>query len=217
MATELAKAYVQIIPSAKGIQGSITDVLSGESKSAGTSSGKSLASSLVSSLKSTMVGLGIGKIITDGIADTSAFETAMAKVNTLFDSSKGVAFEDLQQDILNLSSAYGVGATTLAEAAYSAESAGVSVENISAMLEGSAQLATAGILVCVLLKELGVPYLVAKANDELHAKVLRKIGVDRVVFPERDMGARLARNLLNAAQLVMRDDALAPVLESLEE
>ncbi len=52
------------------------------------------------------------------------------------------------------------------------------------------------ILVSVLLKELGVPYLVAKANDELHAKVLRKIGVDRVVFPERDMGARLARNLL---------------------
>ena len=144
MATELAKAYVQIIPSAQGIQGSITDALSGESKSAGTSSGKSLASSLVSSLKSTVVGLGIGKIISDGIADTSAFETAMAKVNTLFDSSKDVTFEGLQQDILKLSSAYGVGATTLAEAAYSAESAGVSVENISAMLEGSAQLATAG-------------------------------------------------------------------------
>lgn len=52
------------------------------------------------------------------------------------------------------------------------------------------------ILVSVLLKELGVPYLVAKANDELHAKVLRKIGVDRVVFPERDMGARIARSLL---------------------
>ena len=52
------------------------------------------------------------------------------------------------------------------------------------------------ILVSVLLKEMGIPYLVAKANDDLHAKVLRKIGVDRVVFPERDMGARLARNLL---------------------
>ena len=52
------------------------------------------------------------------------------------------------------------------------------------------------ILISVILKELGVPYVVAKANDDLHAKVLRKIGVDRVVFPERDMGARLARNLL---------------------
>ena len=48
----------------------------------------------------------------------------------------------------------------------------------------------------LLLKELGVPYLVAKANDDLHAKVLRKIGADRVVFPERDMGARLARSII---------------------
>ncbi len=51
------------------------------------------------------------------------------------------------------------------------------------------------ILVCVLLKEMGIPYLVAKAMDDLHAKVLRKVGVDRVVFPERDMGKRVARTL----------------------
>ena len=59
----------------------------------------------------------------------------------------------------------------------------------------------ASILVCVLLKELGVPYLVAKANDDLHAKVLTKIGVDRVVFPERDMGARLARFIVSPSVL----------------
>lgn len=51
------------------------------------------------------------------------------------------------------------------------------------------------ILICVLLKELGIPLLIAKASDEVHAKVLRKIGVDRVVFPERDMGERVARSL----------------------
>lgn len=61
------------------------------------------------------------------------------------------------------------------------------------------------ILVCVLLKELGVPYLIAKATDELHAKVLRKIGVDRVVFPERDMGARLAKSLLMPNVLELMD------------
>ena len=59
----------------------------------------------------------------------------------------------------------------------------------------------ASILVSVLLKELGVPYLIAKANDDLHAKVLSKIGVDRVVFPERDMGARLARNIVSPSVL----------------
>ncbi|MEG0742640.1 MAG: TrkA family potassium uptake protein, partial [Clostridia bacterium] len=61
------------------------------------------------------------------------------------------------------------------------------------------------ILMCVLLKELGVPYLVAKANDELHAKVLRKVGADRVVFPERDMGARLARSILTPNVLELMD------------
>ena len=59
----------------------------------------------------------------------------------------------------------------------------------------------ASILVCVLLKELGVPCIIAKANDELHAKVLRKIGADRVVFPERDMGARVARSILTPSML----------------
>ena len=64
------------------------------------------------------------------------------------------------------------------------------------------------ILVCVLLKELGVPYLVAKANDDLHAKVLRKIGADRVIFPERDMGARLARSIItpNVLELMNLSD-----------
>lgn len=54
------------------------------------------------------------------------------------------------------------------------------------------------VLICVLLKEMGIPYLIAKANDELHAKVLRKIGVDRVVFPERDMGERVAKSMITS-------------------
>ena len=70
------------------------------------------------------------------------------------------------------------------------------VNNFDAAIVSIGQDMQASILVCVLLKELGVPYVIAKANDELHAKVLRKIGADRVVFPERDMGARLARSIL---------------------
>jgi len=57
------------------------------------------------------------------------------------------------------------------------------------------------VLICVLLKEMGIPYLIAKANDELHAKVLRKIGVDRVVFPERDMGERVAKSMITPGVL----------------
>ena len=59
------------------------------------------------------------------------------------------------------------------------------------------------ILVSVLCKEAGVPYLIAKAVDELHAKVLRKVGVDRVVYPERDMGLRVAKSLVSPNLLEM--------------
>lgn len=52
------------------------------------------------------------------------------------------------------------------------------------------------ILVTVLCKEAGIPKVVAKAGDDLHAKVLRKVGADRVVFPERDMGMRVAKSLV---------------------
>ena len=53
----------------------------------------------------------------------------------------------------------------------------------------------ASIMATVMAKEMGVPKVVCKAKDELQAKVLYKIGADRVVFPERDMGIRLAYNL----------------------
>lgn len=51
------------------------------------------------------------------------------------------------------------------------------------------------ILVCIMLIEMGARYIVAKAQSELHGKVLSKIGVNRVVFPERDMGQKLAHSL----------------------
>lgn len=55
----------------------------------------------------------------------------------------------------------------------------------------------ASILVTLMLKELGVPYITAKAQNEYHGKVLEKIGADRVVHPERDMGKRIAHNLVS--------------------
>lgn len=45
------------------------------------------------------------------------------------------------------------------------------------------------------LKELGVPYVICKAHDETHRKVLEKLGVDRVVIPEQENAQRLARSL----------------------
>lgn len=55
----------------------------------------------------------------------------------------------------------------------------------------------ASIMATLIAKEMGVGQVVCKAKDELQAKVLYKIGADRVVFPERDMGVRVAHNLVS--------------------
>lgn len=56
----------------------------------------------------------------------------------------------------------------------------------------------ANILTTIMLKELGVKKVIAKAQNELHGKVLEKIGTDVVIYPERDMAIKLARSLVSA-------------------
>ncbi|ATD55273.1 potassium channel family protein [Clostridium chauvoei] len=59
----------------------------------------------------------------------------------------------------------------------------------------------ASVMATLLVKELGVKYIIAKGHSDLHAKVLYKIGADRVVLPEKDMGVRVAHNLVSASIL----------------
>ena len=51
------------------------------------------------------------------------------------------------------------------------------------------------VLTVMNLQELGAPYIICKAHDETHRRVLEKLGVDRVVIPEQENAARLARSL----------------------
>ena len=53
------------------------------------------------------------------------------------------------------------------------------------------------VMACVLLKTLGISYIVARATNELHGITLERIGVDKVIHPESEMGVRLAHNLFN--------------------
>ncbi|WDH81988.1 potassium channel family protein [Paenibacillus urinalis] len=53
----------------------------------------------------------------------------------------------------------------------------------------------ASILTTLILKDMGIQSLIVKAKSELHGKVLSKIGADKVVYPERDMGMRVAHHL----------------------
>ena len=97
MATELAKAYVQIIPSARGIGGMIQKEMGGEVASAGTSAGESLGSSMVATLKKVIVVAGIGKAFSAAISEGAALQQSLGGVETLFkgsaDKVKGYANE----------------------------------------------------------------------------------------------------------------------------
>lgn len=55
----------------------------------------------------------------------------------------------------------------------------------------------ASVLVTMNMKELGIPYVVCKAHDDTHRRVLTKLGADRVVIPEQENAVRLARSLSN--------------------
>lgn len=78
----------------------------------------------------------------------------------------------------------------------------------------------ASVMVTLLVKELGVKYIIAKGNSDLHAKVLYKIGADRVILPEKDMGVRVAHNLVSESILdfiELSPDYSIMEIETLEE
>lgn len=85
--TELAKAYVQIIPSAEGIKGKITEAIGGEAASAGQSAGKSIGGNLVGTLKKALVAAGIGTAIKESIEEGAALEQSIGGIETLFKDS----------------------------------------------------------------------------------------------------------------------------------
>ena len=84
MATELAKAYVQIVPSARGIQGSITKALGGEANAAGISAGQGFGSRMMSTLRNVIVAAGIGKALAATISEGAALQQSLGGVETLF-------------------------------------------------------------------------------------------------------------------------------------
>ena len=97
MATELGKAYVQIIPSAKGISGMIQKEIGGEAASAGVSAGESLGSKMVGAISGVIAAAGIGKAFSAAISEGAALQQSLGGIETLFkgsaDKVKGYANE----------------------------------------------------------------------------------------------------------------------------
>lgn len=84
MATELAKAYVQIVPSADGIKGSITQALGGEASTAGDSAGEHAGSSFISKIKGMIAAAGIGAAVKQALSYGADLEQSIGGIETLF-------------------------------------------------------------------------------------------------------------------------------------
>ncbi|MDX5003912.1 MULTISPECIES: PblA [Streptococcus] len=87
MATELGQAYVQIMPSAKGISGSIQSALAPEATAAGNSAGSSIGSSLVKAATGIIAAAGIGKAFSAAINEGAALQQSLGGIETLFKGS----------------------------------------------------------------------------------------------------------------------------------
>lgn len=87
MATELGQAYVQIMPSAKGISGMIQKQIEPESKSAGASAGISLGKSMITAVTAAIAAAGIGSMFAKSISEGAALEQSLGGIETLFKSS----------------------------------------------------------------------------------------------------------------------------------
>lgn len=91
--TNIGKYYVQIVPSAQGISGSISGLLDGEAAEAGASSGASIAGNLIGTLKSAVAAAGIGKFIGESLRAGADLQQSVGGIETLF-GTNGKSIEE---------------------------------------------------------------------------------------------------------------------------
>lgn len=70
------------------------------------------------------------------------------------------------------------------------------IRNFDGAIIGIGKNLEASVMATILVKELEIDYVLAKANNEMHGKILKKVGADTVIFPEKEMGIRIANNVL---------------------
>lgn len=109
--------------------------------------------------------------------DVAAVDQNMERVNDIADKVTYV----MQADIGNPELLYSLGS-----------------RNFDGLVVAVSESMESSIMATLVAKEIGIPYILCKARDERHAEVLRKIGADAIVFPEEEMGKRIAKNLLSA-------------------
>ena len=74
----------------------------------------------------------------------------------------------------------------------------LAISNVDVVIVAMASNLEASVMAVTLCKEVGVKTVIAKCGNEMHQKILTRVGADKVVFPEKESGIRLAKNLLSS-------------------
>lgn len=70
------------------------------------------------------------------------------------------------------------------------------ISNMDAAVIAITENLDASVMATIYAKEAGVPYILAKAKDEIHGKILQKVGADKIIIPEHESGIRAARQII---------------------
>ena len=122
------------------------------------------------------------------------FGTSVAR--TISDLGHDVMVIDNDENLIQQISSEVTNAITVNATSETALKA-LGIRDFDAVILAIGQDVQASIMTAILLVEMEAGYIVAKAQTDLHGKVLNKIGVNRVIHPERDMGQKLAHSLIS--------------------
>ena len=87
------------------------------------------------------------------------------------------------------------------------------IANVDVVVVAMASNLEASVMAVTLCKEVGVPNVIVKCGNEMHQKILSRVGADKVIFPEKESGIRLAKNLLTSgfAEMIELSDDVSMV------
>ena len=128
------------------------------------------------------------------------YGTAVAR--ELVENGTEVIAIDIQQKIVNDAVAY-LPVCKCADVTDAEVISRLGIGNIDTVIVCMASNLEASVMAITLCKEVGVKTVIAKCANEMHQKILLRVGADQVVFPENESGIRLAKNLLSSGFIDM--------------
>lgn len=126
----------------------------------------------------------------------------IAVAKELVDNGQEVIAVDMDQRIVNNAAAY-LPVCKCADITDAEVIDRLGIGNIDTVIVCMASNLEASVMAVTLCKEAGVPTVITKCANEMHQKIMLRIGADQVVFPEYESGIRLAKNLLSAGFIDM--------------